>query len=449
MLHKSSKFLLDISREYSIYVCENRAIPKVADGLKDSQRKAIWAIRNKSEKIKTVSLGASLLSDYGYLHGDQAASSAISMLAAPYVNNVPLIEGLGAFGTRVSPVDGIGSPRYTNVKRGKALESFMLYDLDILPMKEIYDGSAMEPVHFLPLIPTVLLNGVSGIAVGWSTDILRRKFEDLVDACIDVLNGKKVKKLIPYYHLYDIDVKHLMDNSWEFSGKAKKVDSSTIRVTELPPDLSLEKFKERLNTFEDEGKINSYSDASAKTIDITIKMQRGTIANWSDDKIRDFLKLTQKKTERIVVVDWNSSSIKQYESAEDVVTSFVDWRLKWYKTRYEKKFADDSYELDYWLAVKECFDKKLPEKLQKFVSKKDVAEEVKKITKKMDINEVQVDKIISLPSYRWTKDSYNDVLKNIADLQQNLTDYETLIKDPELRKAVYLEELKSLKKFKY
>src|SRR5690606_6136537 len=122
--------------------------------------------------------------------------------------------------------------------------------------------------------------------------------------------------------------------------------SSTLHVTELPVDLSLAKFKERLNSLEDDGKINSYTDSSTKTIDIKIKMARGSVAKWDETKAIDFLKLRQKKSERIVVVDWNNSTIKQYDCAEDVVKSFVDWRLKWYTTRYEYMKAEDEYALN-------------------------------------------------------------------------------------------------------
>jgi len=168
----TSDYIKDTSRDYSIYVCEQRAIPNVSDGLKDSQRKALWTIRNKSEKIKTISLAGEMISGGLYLAGDTSAAMAISMLAAPYVNNVTLLDGIGAFGTRVAPVEGIGAPRYTYVKKNKSSDMLLYKDLDIVPVKDNYDGSTKQPEHFLPLIPLVLLNGVSGIAVGWSTDIL-------------------------------------------------------------------------------------------------------------------------------------------------------------------------------------------------------------------------------------------------------------------------------------
>ncbi|WP_250132219.1 DNA gyrase subunit A, partial [Escherichia coli] len=71
------------------------------------------------------------------------------MLAAPYCNNVPYLDGIGSFGTRVAPVEGIGAPRYTYVKKGKSASELMFRDLDIVPLRENYDGSTKEPEHYL------------------------------------------------------------------------------------------------------------------------------------------------------------------------------------------------------------------------------------------------------------------------------------------------------------
>lgn len=449
MTQNSSDYIKDTSREYSIYVCEHRAIPKAADGLKDAQRKALWLIKNKSEKIKTVSLAGEMISSNLYLHGDQSAAAAISMMAAPYINNVPLLEGIGSFGTRVAPVEGIGAPRYTYVKRGKAVQELMFVDLDIVPLKENYDGSTVEPVHFLPLIPTVLLNGVSGIAVGWSTEILPRSFKSLIDATLKILNGQKIKRIEPHYELYDVRVNHLDGNSWEFVGKVEILDTSTVKIVELPPELTLEKFKERLNTFEDENKINTYIDRSTDKINITVKFSRGAIKGWTEEKVIDFLRLKQRKTERIVVIDWNGASIKQYESAEELIKQFVEWRLGWYEKRYQHKLDRDNLELDFWKGVKACFDAKLPDKIRSFKTRAEMVDAVKTITGKLNLDDQQIDRIVNMASYRWVKEYYNQVLDKIKELQGNIKEHKAILSDPERRKEIYRTELEELKKVKF
>ena len=169
----------------------------------------------------------------------------IGFLAAPFKNNIPLIEGEGHFGSRISP-SAIGAPRYTDVKRAKAAEAILYRDLDIIPLEDNYDGSNKQPKHFLPLIPLVLLNGVSGIAVGWSTNILPRDLKSLIEATKLALVGKPIAVIPPSYNHYNISITSIGPNRWEFGGRAKTIDINTVQITELPPGMDIESFRKRL-----------------------------------------------------------------------------------------------------------------------------------------------------------------------------------------------------------
>lgn len=444
-MRTASEYILDTSREYAIYVCSNRAIPRVSDGLKDGQRKTLWVIRNKSDKIKTISLAGELISSGLFLHGDQSAAQTISMMAGPFCNNTPFLKGIGSFGTKVSP-QSFGAPRYTYVKKNKALEEIMLKDLDIVPLKENYDGSTLEPVTFLPIIPTVLLNGISGIAVGWSTEILPHSLKDLADAVLCVLEGKPIKKIKPHYDYLDINVNDLNNNQWGFTGKIEKVDSRTIKVKSLPPDLSLEKFRERLDQYEEEDKINDYVDDSSEDIEIIIKFKRGYLADKTEEDLIEFLKLKSKKTERIVVLGFDGNSIKQYESPEDLIIEFVQWRFGYYISRYQKLLADDEYELKYWYGLKACFDKNIPNKLVGSKNKREILDKISKVTK--DLDDKQLDKVASLPTFRWNDEYYQEVLTKIEQLENDIEKYKDILSDNNKIIDIYKEEVKALKALK-
>ena len=202
----SSKYINDTSLSYALYVASTRALPSITDGLKDGQRKALWLMRNKGDKIKTVSLSGEMIQSNLYVHGDMSASDTIGKLAAPYLNNIPLLEGIGNFGTKITPGE-IGAARYTYVKKPKYANNLVYNDLDLIELKENYDGSNLEPISFLPLLPLVLLNGISGIAVGWKTDILPRSKKDLQKAVEAVLSNKKIPKLKPHFSSLHEDVK--------------------------------------------------------------------------------------------------------------------------------------------------------------------------------------------------------------------------------------------------
>lgn len=443
----STEYINDTSRDYSIYTCESRAIPKATDGLKDAQRKALWLIRNRADKIKTVSLAGEMISSGLYHHGDKPAADAISGLAAPYLNNINLLEGKGTFGSRVNP-KAIGAPRYTYVKRSKVAQLILYKDLDIVPLVENYDGSTLEPLHFLPIIPIGLLNGISGIAVGYSTEILPHSLNDLIDACKDALKGKKIKQLTPNYSQFNMQINHIENNAWEFRGRIDRVDSSSIRVLDLPIDLTLEKFKKRLDDLEDSNQIKSYEDQTTDRINIRIKFSRGQIKDWSDEKIINFLKLKSRKSQRITVIGWDNNGVIQYDTPEELVLDFVNWRIKWYYTRYQKLLDDTKKALPYYQAIEECFENQILEIIKLCESKKEALQSVEVITSKFNLDNDQISKIANIPLYRWNSEDRQDNLEKIKQLKDDIITYQNILNDEQQIKDIYLEELDELKKAK-
>lgn len=466
----SSNYLRKTSQEYYIYVCQTRAIPLVTDGLKHVQRMALWLLRHRAEKIKTIALGGLLAYEKLYVHGDVSANDAIGDLAAPYKNNIPLIEGLGHFGSKIAP-DAIGAPRYTEVRRSKAAEALLYKDLDIVPLEDNYDGSNKQPVHFLPLIPLVLLNGVSGIAVGWSTNVLPHDLKSLIDATKAALLGKPLKSLEPRYTNYDIAVDNIGINRWEFTGKAAVIDVGTVHITELPPGLTIEAFRKRLIVMDETHQIRDFTDKSTDKIDITIKMKRNaqleeiseplkyphnSITEWSDKQLIDFFKLRERVMERIVVIvhpdwpTWDGKSVKTYDTAEQLLIDFVAWRLQWYTKRFHHLVAQDGYELTYWLALRILFNAQFPKRLGTFKDKTTLQSEVNDTLARAELvlDAHQLDRVINLPTYRWTMEFEGELDGRIADIRAAISAHERVLASPDMLRDVYLKELDDLKALK-
>jgi len=441
----SSEFILSNSRDYSIYVCQSRGIPSVSDGLKDSQRKALFVIKPKGDKIKTISLAGEMISANVYLHSDASATEMLSLMAAPYCNNIPLLHGVGAFGTRVGPTDW-GAARYTYLKKSAATDALIYPDHDIVPMKENYDGSVLEPKNYLPLIPLVLLNGISGIAVGWSTDILPHRLSDIIDSTLAAIDGKAIPTLVPHYEFLDCEVKTIGENVWEFVGKVR-IDGHTVHVEELPPDMSLEKFKTKLNKMEEDNLIQTYVDRSTKHIKIEIKMRRGSLpAQWNTSDVVAYFGLKTKCSQRLVTLDWDGDSIKQFKNTTELVKEFVQWRLGFYTVRYQKLITDLSSELAYYQALKTCYDKKLPSFLPTAANRAEVKNRVVDLTKNHKITDEQVERIVSLASYRWAKDFYQQVIDRIAALVKDIDNYQAILRDPKKIRKIYRQEVEQLRK---
>lgn len=447
----ASTLIKEISREYAIYVCSHRAIPAVQDGLKTGQRIALWLLRNRADKLKTVALGGEMAAQKLYVHGDVSANNAINLLAAPYKNNVPLITGLGQFGSRVAPVEGIGAPRYTEVRRSPAAQAFLYNDLDLVPLTDNYDGSNKQPVHFLPLIPTVLLNGIEGVAVGWSTSILPRSFKGLVQATLDAIDGKKtLRGLDPHFERYRLGINVLGENKYEFTGQAIIEDTSTVRITELPPGMSIDTFRERLIAMEDADQIATFTDRSTDGIDVQVRFKRGSIKGWDEAKAIEFFKLKERATERIVVVDWSGNAIRTFDDPEKLVREFVEWRLGWYEKRFQKFKADANHELVYWQALEALFAAGFTKKLGTFKNRSAMVDEVDAILgkKKITIAPEHSDKIMNLPTFRWTQEFQAEVGEKIKGLTSDIAEYDRLLASEDARRAIYRAEVTALKDLK-
>ena len=463
MTFNSSDYLLRSSKEYSIYVCTSRAIPHAGDGLKHVQRMILWLLRNRAEKIKTVALTGLLGYEKLHVHGEKAANDAIGLLAAPFKNNIPLVEGLGQFGSRTQPdKEGIGAPRYTEVRRAKAAELILYHDLDIIPLEENYDGSYKQPLYFLPLIPVVLLNGVSGIAVGYSTDIMPHSAKSLIQATKAALMGKPIPPLIPDFEKYNITVDSTgKPNQWVFNGKIEIIDTSTLRIVELPPGFEFKSsgkeskrassgFINKLSEMEDNDVIMGFTDRSTDRIDIVVKMKRGSIAGWTEEKALDFFKLREKTTERIVVLDWSGERIRTYNSPEELVADFVEWRLSWYGVRYDKMIADAQYEVRYWFALQTLFEKGFPARLGSFANKAELQSEISKTLEgapeDQQIDDDQLSKIVNIATYYWTKEFSATIDSRVQELSKNIIDYQAIRADPQKLRQIYIDEIDQLAK---
>ena len=331
--------------EYARYVVENRAIPSCIDGLKPTQRKVVY-IANKiwktgNEKpMKLFQLAGRVAAEAFYHHGNTSLESSMVGMAQKFKNSLPLLEGVGQFGSLRSPA--AGAPRYISAKLHPNFR--LLYqDFDLLENK-IEAGEKIEPAFFLPIIPTVILNGTSGIAVGFATNILNRNPKDVVDACISILNDKRMKVLAPWIEEFKGTFTRDLENpkTWKIKGKYQIINTTTVKITAIPPNYTYERYEEILNLLMEKGVITSYDDNSSETIEYILKFRRSVLNDLvSKGKLDNALRINTQETENLTTIDENGE-LKIFTKAEDIVKHFVEVRLKWYQIR--KDFLIDKTE---------------------------------------------------------------------------------------------------------
>ncbi|QHE91421.1 DNA gyrase subunit A [Pandoraea fibrosis] len=178
--------------DYAMSVIVGRALPDVRDGLKPVHRRALFAMHelnndwNRAYK-KSARIVGDVIGKY-HPHGDASVYDTIVRMAQPFSLRYMLVDGQGNFGS----VDGdnAAAMRYTEVRMAK-IGHELLADIDkeTVDFGPNYDGSEKEPLILPARIPNLLLNGSSGIAVGMATNIPPHNLNEVVDACLHVLQN--------------------------------------------------------------------------------------------------------------------------------------------------------------------------------------------------------------------------------------------------------------------
>lgn len=256
-----------------------RSIPNMLDGLKPSQRKVLYACfkRNLKKEIKVAQLSGYVSEQTCYHHGEVSLQKTIIGMAQNFVgsNNVNLLVPNGQFGTRIKGGDDAASPRYIFTYLNDI--TFRLFDENDSPiLKYLYDdGDKIEPEKYIPILPSVLINGTDGIGTGFRSKIpcfnpieiynqiknrleLQNSGEDFDSASLEPFTP-----IHPWYYKFDGTIELVDNTSKEYKNDEDSIDSSesaecrkyickgcyqivgdNIRITELPIGSWTQDYKE-------------------------------------------------------------------------------------------------------------------------------------------------------------------------------------------------------------
>ncbi|MFY8123126.1 MAG: DNA topoisomerase IV subunit A, partial [Silanimonas sp.] len=178
--------------DYSMYVVLDRALPFLGDGLKPVQRRIIYAMSelglNAGAKPKKSARTVGDVIGKFHPHGDSACYEALVLMAQPFSYRYPLIEGQGNFGSPDDP-KSFAAMRYTESKLTPIAE-VLLGELGqgTVEWSPNFDGTLDEPTWMPARLPHLLLNGTTGIAVGMATDVPPHNLNEVVSACVRLLD---------------------------------------------------------------------------------------------------------------------------------------------------------------------------------------------------------------------------------------------------------------------
>ena len=291
--------------DYAMSVIVARALPDARDGLKPVQRRILYAmhdmgIRAGTPYKKSARIVGEVLGKY-HPHGDTAVYDAMARLAQDFSLRYPLVDGQGNFGS----VDGDApaAMRYTEARMARISESLLAdIEKDTVDWTDNFDGSLQEPLVLPALLPNLLLNGNSGIAVGMATNIPPHNLGELADAIAFLIDRwaemdeVTVDELMQFIHGPDFPTGGLLLGREEIklaygTGKGRLIMRARTRieempsgrfrivVTEIPYQLNKTTILERIAELVREGRITDISDlrdeSDRKGMHVVIELKRG------------------------------------------------------------------------------------------------------------------------------------------------------------------------------
>jgi len=336
---------------YAFSVLEERAIPSVIDGFKPGARKIMHASlagTTKDGKLyKLLALSGDAMRVSLYAHGDASLNSTIVGLCKYFNDNLNPLESDSQVGSLRDP-DSAGAPRYLYVKHSKYMD--MIYKTDYDLLEHIFEeGQYVEPMNYLPIIPTVLCKNNVGVAVGYSMHNQAYNPIDIIDACKEVLNSRadkkdKIKTIIrPYLRGIKQSNWRYEEGNWYNYGEWKFNQSKDLMiVTDLPADISYEDFEKLLNKYEDDDYIKAWKNKSVDGgINYEIIFPKKQLAmemkrDRSGKRLANKFKLIKQLPDDLFWLLDENHKLKNFPSVNHVIEYFVNYRMTIYTERKKK-----------------------------------------------------------------------------------------------------------------
>lgn len=334
-----------------------RSIPNICDGLKVSQRKILFACFKKnltSKEIKVAQLAGYVSENAAYHHGEASLQSAIVGMAQKFVgsNNINLLRPNGQFGTRRLGGKDAASPRYIfTLLEQITMALFRKDDSKILTYLND-DGMDVEPEYYMPVIPTVLVNGALGIGTGFSTNIPCYNPKEVMGVVRQIIAGENVdgQELKPWYRGFKGTIEKSADK-YVSRGTFTKVTATKVDITELPVGMWIQDFKEFLEEYMDKhpeikNYESHYTDKEIRfsiffnttaTCDEYLKLE----ANGYTKLENEFKLVSSKLLSTTNMYLFNSKcQIQKYATVVDIIKDWCTVRLSYYTKRKDKLLVE-------------------------------------------------------------------------------------------------------------
>ncbi len=454
---------------YSLSVITSRAIPDVRDGLKPVQRRILYSmlrmgLRPDRPHRKCARVVGDVMGKF-HPHGDSAIYDTLVRLGQDFARNITLVDPQGNFGSLDDPP---AAQRYTECKlTDAAIDLLAEIDEETVDFGATYDGENTEPRYLPGLLPNLLVNGTSGIAVGMATNMAPHNLAEVYEAIKLVMTKRRPKPTVDELMavlpgpdlpmgatIVDDGLRDAYETgrgSFRIRAKATIIDVTKARqgieITELPYMVGVERVvakvtelvrAEKLNGVQD---IKNLSDRHHGT-KLVIECKSGMSAELLLQKLYKMTPLEDSfSINNTVLVDGVPTVVGLYELCEHYIDHRLDIVVK--RTEYRLRKAEARLHIleGYLIAIDN-----IDEVVQIIRSSANTAVARERLMEALGLTEVQAQHILDMQLKRISQLAREEVVDELAELGTQIAELRRILGSEQRRRTIVIRELGELVK---
>lgn len=460
--------------DYSMSVIVSRALPDVRDGFKPVHRRILYGMmdmgitHDKATK-KSAAIVGEVLGKY-HPHGDSSVYGALVRMAQPWAMRYPLVIGQGNFGSMDG--DGAAAMRYTEAKMSLVGEAMMQdIEKETVDMNRNYDNSRDEPSVLPTRIPSFLVNGATGIAVGMATNVPTHNLGEVIDGCVAYVDNPDIDVDGLMQHIKGPDFPtgaYILGNAGIRSAyetgrgrvmlRAKaEIEAGTLHdkivVRAVPYGTNTGDLVKSIAQLAKEGKVegitNVNDESDREGMRIVVDVKRGQNANVVLNKL---YKLTGLQTSfavnciALVPIPGTSPAKMrpQLLTLKDCIRHFVEHRhdVVIRRTKFDLRKA---LERQHILRALIIASDNIDEVVAIIKSSRNTQEAQERLMQRFKLDEVQAKAIVEMRLAQLTGLQQEKLRGEYHELEQRIAYFNQILSDPELCKKVIKDELLEVK----
>lgn len=451
---------------YAMSVITQRALPDIRDGLKPVHRRILYAMHKmgitpSSKFVKSARIVGDVIGKY-HPHGDSAVYDAMVNTAQLFSFRYPLVIGQGNFGS----IDGdsAAAMRYTEAKMSK-VASELLRDIEknTVDFRPNYDGSQVEPIVLPASVPSLLLNGTLGIAVGMATNIPPHNLGEVIDATLHLIDNPDAttEDLVQFVQAPDFPTGGLIYNHKDIlqayatgrggvvtRGEAEIVETKAgqfeIIITSIPYRVNKSTLVENIADLHHEKKIEGIKDLRDESTDdirIVIELKSGAFPQKVLNSLYKNTQLEQNFNFNLVAL---VDGIPQTLSLKDFLVEFTKHREEVVirRTKFDLEKAEAREHI--LLGLKEALDH-IDEIITLIRKSKDKDEAKINLIKRFKFTDIQAQAILDMRLQRLAGLERKAIEDELKEKQKLIKELKSLLASRAKILGVISDELKEIK----